>query len=54
MTDDIDEISIKSDFIDLLKEKYLSYALSTITDRALPRRKRWAQTRAQKTVICNV
>ena len=36
MTDDIDEISIKSDFIDLLKEKYLSYALSTITDRALP------------------
>ena len=24
MTDDIDEISIKSDFIDLLKEKYLS------------------------------
>ena len=36
MTDDIEEISIKSDFIDLLKEKYLSYALSTITDRALP------------------
>ena len=36
VTDDIDEISIKSDFIDLLKEKYLSYALSTITDRALP------------------
>ena len=36
MTDDIEEMSIKSDFIDLLKEKYLSYALSTITDRALP------------------
>lgn len=30
------EITIKSDFIDLLKDKYLSYALSTITDRALP------------------
>lgn len=30
------EITIKSDFVDLLKDKYLSYALSTITDRALP------------------
>ncbi|MAU87082.1 MAG: DNA topoisomerase IV subunit A [Alphaproteobacteria bacterium] len=30
------EIKIKSDFVDVLKEKYLSYALSTITDRALP------------------
>ena len=36
MNDDTEEISIKSDFIDLLKDKYLSYALSTITDRALP------------------
>tara|TARA_B100000927_G_scaffold291720_1_gene296126 strand:+ start:5689 stop:7932 length:2244 start_codon:yes stop_codon:yes gene_type:complete len=36
VTDNIEEINIKSDFIDLLKEKYLSYALSTITDRALP------------------
>tara|TARA_Y100000590_G_scaffold468225_1_gene650083 strand:+ start:11120 stop:13366 length:2247 start_codon:yes stop_codon:yes gene_type:complete len=30
------EKEIKSDFIEILKEKYLSYALSTITDRALP------------------
>jgi len=36
VNDDTEEISIKSDFIDLLKDKYLSYALSTITDRALP------------------
>ena len=36
MNDDTEGISIKSDFIDLLKDKYLSYALSTITDRALP------------------
>ena len=51
MTDDIDEISIKSDFIDLLKEKYLSYALSTITDRALPDVRDFIFIRVKRIVI---